>query len=190
MQYLKTHSDDGTELRLARWGTGDHDILIIPGLAEHSGRYEHVAATLNAAGWRVTLLELRGHGKSGGRRGHVRYWHKYIEDVQAAAGAIGKPFVILAHSMGGLVAVSTLLEPLTPNPIAVALSNPLLGVAIEGPVWKIKAAKLLSRIIPSWPLDNEVDANLLLAGQRPRARAEDGFEGPSELRPARPTEGP
>ena len=58
-------------------------------------------------------LELRGHGDSEGKQGHVDRWHAYVEDVQAAVSTIGRPFVMVAHSMGGMVAISTLSEPLT-----------------------------------------------------------------------------
>ncbi len=161
MKYLTTRSDDGTELRLARWGDAERDVLIVHGLAEHVDRYDHVAEALVAAGWRVTAVELRGHGKSGGKRGHVRYWHKYCEDVQAAAATVQRPFVLLGHSMGGLVTLSTLRQPITPAVRAVALSNPLLGVAVEGPKWKITLAKLLSRLLPALPLTNELDTKLI-----------------------------
>jgi lysophospholipase len=157
METLSIHSDDGTPLRLLRWGDGDKDILLVHGLAEHGGRYTHVAEALVAQGWRVTLVELRGHGESGGKRGHVKVWHHYVEDVQAAAATIGKPFVMVAHSMGGLVALSSLMEPMSPNCKALALSNPLLGVAVDAPAIKVMAAGLLSKLMPTLSLDNELD---------------------------------
>jgi len=161
MKTLHTTSDDRTRLRLVRWGDADRDVLILHGLAEHAGRYEHVAQTLVEAGWRVTILELRGHGDSEGKRGHTSRWHGYVEDVQAAAATIGRPFVLLAHSMGGLVAISTLSEPIIPSCRAIAISNPLLGVRINAPGWKIAAGRLLSKFLPGVPLDNEVDSSLL-----------------------------
>ena len=65
MESLFVDSADGTRLRLSRSGEG-RDVLIIPGYAEHAGRYAHVAAGLS--GYRSTVLELRGHGQSGGKR--------------------------------------------------------------------------------------------------------------------------
>ncbi len=154
-------SDDGTRLRLGRWGDGDRDVLLVHGLAEHLGRYQHVAEAMVAAGWRVTMVELRGHGKSGGRRGHTRDWHRYVEDLQAAAGAVGRPFILVAHSMGGLVALDTLREPLTPAVRAVALSNPLIDSPVEVPALKQKAAALLNKVAPFFPIANELDVNLI-----------------------------
>lgn len=161
MKTLNTISDDRTRLRLVRWGDAERDVLLLHGLAEHAGRYEHLAEALVAAGWRVTLLELRGHGDSEGKQGHVDRWHAYVEDVQAAASTIGRPFVMVAHSMGGMVAISTLSEPLTPKCKAVALSNPLLGVRVDIPLWKRKAAGLLSRLVPKLSQTNEVNTAML-----------------------------
>jgi lysophospholipase len=159
--FLTATSDDGTRLRVARWGEADRDILLIHGFAEHIGRYEHVAAALVKAGWRVTMPELRGHGQSEGKRGHTIAWHRYVEDVQATAAMINRPFVMVAHSMGGLVALATLAEPLTPACRALALSNPLTGVLVKAPAWKTSAAGLLSKIWPSLHMSNEIDARVI-----------------------------
>ena len=161
MQLLQTHSADRTSLRLARWGEADRDVLLVHGLAEHIGRYGHVATALVDAGWRVTMVELRGHGESGGKRGHTNRWLRYVEDVQAAATAVGRPFVMVAHSMGGLVALSTLAQPIHPACLGVALSNPLLGIAVKAPAIKVAAAGLLSRILPRLSLANELDVQLI-----------------------------
>jgi alpha-beta hydrolase superfamily lysophospholipase len=156
--WLSARSDDGTPLRLARWGEDqERDILLVHGLAEHAGRYGHVAEALVAAGWRVTLVELRGHGKSGGRRGHTRFWHRYVEDVQAAAGVVGRPFALVAHSMGGLVSLDTLREPIAPECRAVALTNPQLGLAFEPPAWKVTLGRLLKTVVPILPIPSELD---------------------------------
>lgn len=156
--WLAARSDDGTPLRLARWGDDhDRDVLLVHGLAEHAGRYQHVAEALVDAGWRVTLVELRGHGESGGQRGHTRYWHRYVEDVQAAAGVVGRPFVLVAHSMGGLVSLDALREPITPACKAVALSNPQLGLAFVPPAWKVTLGRVLTHFFPILPIPSELD---------------------------------
>lgn len=152
-------SKDGTRLRLVQW-TPDHsrgEILLVHGLAEHAGRYGHVAQALNAAGWRVTLLELRGHGKSEGKPGAVSTWSEYVEDLQAAADFLRKPFVLVAHSMGGLVALDALRGPLRSKVQALALSNPLTGVAVVPPKLLNLAKVVLSKLLPQLPLKNPLD---------------------------------
>ena len=97
MKILHTKSDDGTKIRLGRWNDdGDKDVLLVHGLAEHLGRYSHVAEFFAERGWRVTALEFRGHGESEGQRGHTTSWMKYCEDLQAAMSAVGRPMVMVS----------------------------------------------------------------------------------------------
>lgn len=161
MQFLKAMSDDGTHLRLARWGDGDKDVLIVHGLAEHAGRYGHVAEALVAAGWRVTLVELRGHGESQGKPGHCKFWHRYVEDVQAAAAVVGRPYLLISHSMGGLVTLDALREPITPRCVGMATSNPFLALTEAQPAWKEMAARIASKLTPTLSIPTELDASHL-----------------------------
>lgn len=147
-------SADGTRLRLAHWGDGERDVLALHGLAEHAGRYEHVGAAFAAAGFTFTLLELRGHGHSGGKRGYVDRWSDYSADVRAAADTLRPGWAMFAHSMGGLVALDAVRGGVSPTRLG--LSNPLLGLRVKLPAWKIWAAKGLSRLIPSLPMANEI----------------------------------
>jgi acylglycerol lipase len=152
-------SKDGTRLRLVQWAPDlvRGEVLLVHGLAEHAGRYAHVARALNAAGWRVSLLELRGHGKSEGKPGALTRWSEYVEDLQAAADFLRKPFVLVAHSMGGLVALDALRGPLRDQVQALALSNPLTGVVVVAPRLLSMAKVVLSKLLPQLPLKNPLD---------------------------------
>jgi alpha-beta hydrolase superfamily lysophospholipase len=145
-------SADGTRLRVVVENDAGRDLLVVPGLAEHAGRYAHVTRAL--PGWRVHVLELRGHGHSGGKRGHVMRWGEYVEDVKAAARDLRPGWALVSHSMGGLVSLSAVLEGLAPKKLL--LSNPLLGVKVQAPRLKVAAGKLLSRIFPGLSLYNEL----------------------------------
>ncbi len=158
-------SQDGTKLRIGKSGDASRHVLLVHGLAEHMGRYAHVVEALNSAGWSVTAVELRGHGESDGKRGHVDRWEQYLDDVRAAAATIDGPVVLLGHSMGGLVALDLAISGL-PNGInALVLSDPNVAVAIEAPAVKVMGAKLLSRLFPRLSLANELDASLICRHQ-------------------------
>ncbi len=87
-------------------------VALIHGLAEHSGRYGHVAARLNAAGYSVVAVDVRGHGRSPGWPGEVvdglDDWvadtKAVLERTRAAAGE--RPVFLMGHSLGALVAAT------------------------------------------------------------------------------------
>jgi alpha-beta hydrolase superfamily lysophospholipase len=105
-------------------------VAISHGLAEHSGRYEHVAQALNAAGYFVTAYDHRGHGRS------VGFPAEMGEDVdQLVADCVAhcifaKQFhdkvFLLAHSMGTMFALPAAAEV----PIGTLSGLILSGVAL------------------------------------------------------------
>src|SRR5574339_72659 len=67
-------SQDGTDFFLRYWEPDSRNkavIVLIHGLGDHTGRYEHVAQALTGAGYTLCGMDLRGHGRSGGVRGHI-----------------------------------------------------------------------------------------------------------------------
>lgn len=163
---------DGVVLHGRSWPAhGDERLrlLIVHGLGEHLGRYEETARAFAARGIAVQGCDLRGHGRSGGVRGHVERWSDYHLDLDAACPRA--PFAVLAHSMGGLVALDWTLgrlrEPARgPAPCALVLSGPLLGVAVRLPAWKRVAAGLLNLVAPHLLLANEIPLAYLCTDAR------------------------
>src|SRR3974377_1733566 len=77
-------SFDGTRLFFQEWQTdqGEKGVAyLIHGLGDNSGRYSHWGALMNQAGYSLLAFDLRGHGKSGGQRGHVSSYDDYLKDV-------------------------------------------------------------------------------------------------------------
>lgn len=135
---------DGTELRLRDWpalSARRGQVLIVHGLGEHAGRYAHVAAALNAHGWDVNAYDHRGHGASTGARGALPGAEALCEDLAAVIGRVRAapgPFVLLGHSMGGLVAARYVAEALAEKPAlwsrpvdALVLSSPALDPGLS-----------------------------------------------------------
>ena len=46
-------------------------VVIVHGLGEHGGRYDHVGRRLAGAGFAAYAADHRGHGRSGGRRANI-----------------------------------------------------------------------------------------------------------------------
>ncbi len=138
-------TDDGLQLHTWHWPSAAPtrgQVLLVHGLGEHAGRYAHVAAALNAAGWDVHGWDHRGHGRSEGRRGDIPDPDALLRDTARVIDAVRKPgqrFVLLGHSMGGAVAARFAAEALAPHPAAwsrpldaLVLSSPALDPGLSG----------------------------------------------------------
>lgn len=159
-------TDDGLDI-FYRWKTADPErgrVVIAHGLGEHSGRYAQVMERLTALGLSVWALDHRGHGQSGGHRGHVNSFDQYLTDLEnlMALAAREKPaggkLFLFGHSMGGLIAVRYAQE----HPGAMdglAVSSPALGMVIEVSGLKLTMARIMSRIWPGLTLNNELNPN-------------------------------
>ncbi|MBC7220048.1 lysophospholipase [Candidatus Bipolaricaulota bacterium] len=127
---------------------------IVHGYGEHSGRYDAFARWLNGQGWAVAACDLRGHGRSPGRRGHIHRFADYLHDVAALHGllrerAAGRPPFLLGHSLGGLIATRYVQEG-AEGLAGLILSAPFLGAELAIPRWKAVFSRLLSRGWPSF----------------------------------------
>lgn len=141
-------------------------IIITHGLSEHSDCYTEFAHRLTQKSWIVHSWDLRGHGKSNGRRGLIKDFQHYCYDLleitaylqtKSYSGQLDKPLVLLGHSMGGLITLRSLIDFKELRPTAVALSSPALGIAMPVSVIKDRAAKILARVLPNTTLSNEID---------------------------------
>lgn len=127
--------------------------LIAHGYAEHIGRYEHVAAHLNAHGLGVYAIDHWGHGKSDGARGFVPRFSVFLDGMAALLGTVetqhpGTPLFLIGHSMGGLIAASHLVTHQSHYAGAI-LSGPAISAAQEPSRFMIVVSRLLSRFFPS-----------------------------------------
>ena len=157
---------DGTSLNERYWpavGETRGSVLMVHGLAEHSGRYERTGTILAATGLEVAAFDLRGFGASEGRRAYVSSWDVWLDDVEDRLGALraragGRPVVLLGHSMGGLVCL-TYAESERSQPDLLVLSSPWL--ADRQPEWRRTAARILGRLVPTLSVANGFDGSTL-----------------------------
>lgn len=156
------HPEFGTEL--VRDWVPDREIkahiVLVHGIAEHSGRYERTGQLLAKAGYYVRSFDLRGAGGSGGRRWDCEDWDQYHDQVQSHlewARAQGGPVVLMGHSMGGLIALGYLLDD-RPQPDLAVLSAPALS---GGEKWQRAVAPLAAKLAPTVSIPNPVDGEHL-----------------------------
>jgi len=160
-------SRDGTRLYWRAWPVPEPraQVMAIHGLGEHSGRYERLARALNEHGYGCWAVDLRGMGRSAGRRGHIRRWRQWVEDCVAFADLVqersGQVEVVpLGHSFGGVLVASAVLGGAL-RPRRFVLSNPAFRPAVAVPGWKLALGRATSGLVPTLTMGNEVDPALL-----------------------------
>jgi len=131
-------------------------LLIVHGLAEHSGRYGNVVNHFVPLGYAVYGIDHLGHGKSDGIRVYVKSFDDYTNTLKVYFDKIcewqpGKPIFLVGHSMGGLISAVYLLDH----------QAELAGAVLSGPAVKIPnhvtpamlfVGKILSALIPKFGL--------------------------------------
>jgi alpha-beta hydrolase superfamily lysophospholipase len=141
-----------------------YTLLIVPGYADHAGRYSHVGEYFAARGADVYALDVTGHGKASGRRGHIDSFAQYRHDVLNALEHVTPqakgPVFLLGHSLGGLIVSSTLLHD-QPRVSGVMLSSPFLGMSMPVPPAKAALARALASFLPALTMANNIPANHL-----------------------------
>jgi len=135
-------------------------VVMVHGIAEHSGRYERTGSLLADAGFLVRSFDLIGFGATGGPRGDITEWglyHDQIERHMAWARDQGVPVVLLGHSMGGNLAAGYVLAG-RPAPDLLVLSAPALG---GGAGWQKALAGVFSKIVPTLAIPNNLKGDQL-----------------------------
>ena len=167
---------DGTELRTRHWPATDTwaGLILVHGLGEHSGRYEHLGERLSAAGIDTHGFDFRGQGASGGRRGDVDRWSSYHDDLAERlealrADADDRPVVLYGHSMGGLIVAGYLLSD-RPKPDLVVMTAP--GLDSTFAAWKRRLAPPLGRIVPTLAIPTGIDPATLSRDRSVHERVE------------------
>jgi acylglycerol lipase len=162
MQHISSsfNTADNLEIHTESWlpsTTPRAAVVIVHGAAEHIGRYAHVAAHLTGAGYAVYGYDMRGHGKSDGKRGYFRKFEDPINDFDRFLRRIqGKqpdvPLFVYAHSMGAVVALAYLLRADNVPPAGLITSGVPLSMDDGVPNLLISAARTINQLAPTAPL--------------------------------------
>lgn len=172
-------ADDGVSLYRQRWSPETRPravVILVHGFAEHSGRYARHAERLAADGIAVEAIDLRGHGKSHGRKGVVHSVNQLVTDVKDFVSRVREqdeyqktPFFLWGHSLGATI--SGLLVVRFPDHIhGAVLCSPALRL---GEPQVIQSAGLFAaRILPMLPT-KRLNRNLLYSDARRVREAND-----------------
>jgi alpha-beta hydrolase superfamily lysophospholipase len=140
-------------------------VVVSHGYAEYGGRYREFAEHLVERGIAAVGLDHRGHGTSGGPRGHCLAFDEFVADLRtlvdmAAGWWPDLPRVLFGHSMGGLIAFLYLLRH-GDTVRAGALTGPAFAVPPQGPAWQLALVTRLARFLPRLGFATDVDADAL-----------------------------
>lgn len=133
------------------------NIILVHGIGEHSGRYEHVAEYFTSSGFAIYAFDQIGHGKSDGKRGVESYQQVYdiITNLKyrIKAKQPDLPIILYGHSMGGAIVLSYGLSH--PEGLkGVIATSPAVGMADPMPDKTIQFMKILKKIIPNFTIIN------------------------------------
>ena len=158
------HSYQHAELFYHLWQVPEPQgtILVTHGLAEHSECYKEFAEDLNRLNYNVIVYDLRGHGRSEGKRGVIEDFDFFCQDLTLFVDFCvdnykkDKAFFLLGHSLGGLITAKTILSKEVKGVDAVIFSSPCFGLKIAVPTWKEKLAQMSSQWLPNMTMWNEL----------------------------------
>jgi alpha-beta hydrolase superfamily lysophospholipase len=163
--YEKTiNAKDGLNLYVQGWdpaGEARGVVLIIHGIGEHSGRYTHVAEFLVSNGLSVIAMDHRGHGKSGGPRGHTPSFDAFMDDIdvlfaEASARHPDVHQILYGHSMGGIFVLNYQLRR-KPKVNGVISASAAMRTSLEEQTFKVILAKVLGSVLPGVSMTTDLD---------------------------------
>lgn len=117
-------------------------------------RWARAGTALQDAGFAAYFLDQRGHGRSGGARGHLSRFSQLLGDLHAFRRAVRRrrdvPQILVGQGFGGLVVLRYLETQPGEAPSAAVVMNPWLAPRRRPAAWKRLAAKLAD-VWPTFP---------------------------------------
>lgn len=161
-------TSDGLSLYAQGWqpeGDLRGVVCLVHGLGEHSSRYPHLAEALNGAGYAVMAFDLRGHGKSEGKRGHFPSYEVILDDVgllidDARERYPALPCFLYGHSLGGGLVLNYALKR-KPQLDGVISTAPALRLGFEPPAVKVALGRAMDKIWPAFVQPSGLDTKAL-----------------------------
>jgi alpha-beta hydrolase superfamily lysophospholipase len=171
-------------------------LAIVHGYGDHAGRFVEPMTWWAARGVACHAFDLRGHGRSSGRRGFVRRWAEYLADLDAFlalpelsesenGNSPATPLFVLGHSHGGLVAAAAGVRGLLARHgvAGVILSAPYFVNCLHVPRHKLAAAHVANVVCPWLRIPSGVRPEMMSADAE---RVADSKRDPLLLRRATP----
>ena len=146
-------------------GSAKAIIVLVHGFGEHSLRYEGLADFFTGKGYAVFAADLPGHGRSGGKRGHVSSIERFLdfEDEclsRAKSKFPGLPVFLYGQSMGGNLIAGYLIKR-KPDVVGAVLSSAWFRLVVKPPPLQVLLAKMVVNILPALTQPAKFDTRFL-----------------------------
>ncbi len=156
-------SDDDTKLFAQSWEPEEHVkavICLVHGLGDHSGRYANWAGKFVNQGYAVLGIDLRGHGRSGGKRGCAGSYARLLDDVGILVKKAHKLYpkksrILYGHSMGGNLSLYYRMKRRS-GVEALVITSPWLKLSQEPTQLLQMFAKFISLVWPRFTTQSTV----------------------------------
>jgi acylglycerol lipase len=157
-------SADGLKLFAQSWMPHRNPRAIINyvhGFKDHSNRFSHWAIKLTKEGFGVIAIDLRGHGRSEGRRGYAESFERYLQDVGVLCNFSRNSYpgirqILYGHSLGGNIVTNYLIAG-KGLPDAAVITSPWFRLAFQPSVIARTMATILRYTLPRVHIKSELD---------------------------------
>jgi alpha-beta hydrolase superfamily lysophospholipase len=154
-QHETVESFDGVELS-GYFGIPETEqgiIVLLHGYGEQAVAYQELAQNWLAQSYAVYAFDLRGHGKSGGERGHVNRFTDFLDDLDLILARIrdrhqSRPLFLVGQDLGALIAAMYVMTQ-RPQIAGVILSGLITSIPFVG--WRLQLIRLLAKLTPQRP---------------------------------------
>jgi alpha-beta hydrolase superfamily lysophospholipase len=158
-------SKDGLSLFGQSWMPGGNPVAVINyvhGFKDHSSRFSTWATQLTREGYGVMAVDLRGHGRSDGRRGYAENFTCYLDDVRAMVQQSRRmypavPHILYGHSLGGNIVTNYLISQVE-LPAAAVITSPWFALAFKPSIFQRVMAGMLRYLLPGVTVKSNLDA--------------------------------
>ncbi|MEE1038189.1 MAG: alpha/beta hydrolase [Eubacterium sp.] len=140
-------------------------IILIHGIGEHAGRYRRVVRQFNKEGFSVFAMDLKGHGKSKGVRGHCAPRKEILQDIDCLFEYVKKMYpqtnpVIYGHSMGGNIVTDYRYRGKYSDQFkGYVISAPWIKLTRKIPLYQNIGLRIISKIKPDFQINSAVDGD-------------------------------